>query len=48
MLINPNPHSAEGLTEKRNSRKVAKNSGGVQKCPKKWSIKRNDWIIWGS
>jgi hypothetical protein len=41
-----NPHSAEGLTEKRISRKVAKNRGGVRKCHKKWSIKRNDWIIW--
>jgi len=41
-----NPHSAEGLTEKRISRKVAKKGGGVRKCHKKWSIKRNDWIIW--
>ena len=40
------PHSAEGLTEKRISRKVAKNRGGVRKCHKKWSIKRKDWIIW--
>jgi hypothetical protein len=40
-----NPHSAEGLTEKRNSRKVAKKGGGARKCHKKWSIKRTDWII---
>ena len=41
-----NPHSAEGLTEKRISSKVTKKRGGVKQCHRKWSTKRKDWIIW--
>ena len=37
-----NPHSAEGLTEKRISSKVRKNAEGVKQCHRKWSTKRKD------